>query len=101
MSSSGLTMSSARIFPAYRRTGRGFIYALDATYGLIYIYDTDSNLIAAFGGGRGLGNQEGTFSAANSIALSGSRLMVADSLTNAVTVFELTAYGACSCRRSS
>ena len=80
-------------FSGIQADGRGFIYALDATYGLIYIYDTDSNLIAAFGGGRGLGNQEGTFSAANSIALSGSRLMVADSLTNAVTVFELTAYG--------
>lgn len=80
-------------FSGIQADGRGFIYALDGTYGLIYIYDTDSNLIAAFGGGRGLGNQEGTFSAANAIALSGSRLMVSDSRTNAVTVFELTEYG--------
>lgn len=40
-------------FSGIQADGRGFIYALDATYGLIYIYDTDSNLIAAFGGGRG------------------------------------------------
>lgn len=72
---------------------RGFIYALDTTYGLIYIYDTNSTMIAAFGGGKGLGNQMGTFASANAMALSGTRLMVADSVTNMVTVFSLTDYG--------
>lgn len=80
-------------FNSIQADGRGFIYALDETYGLLYIYDTECNLIAAFGGGRGLGTQTGVFSKACSIALSGSRLMVADSLRNTVTVFDLTEYG--------
>lgn len=73
--------------------GQGFIYALDKTYGLIYLYDTERNMIAAFGGGSGLGRQTGVFSSACAIALSGDRLMVADSLKNSVTVFKRTAYG--------
>ena len=71
----------------------GFIYALDATYGLIYIYDTESNLLCAFGGGRGQGRQKGVFADACGIAISGNRLMVADSLKNNITVFEQTDFG--------
>ena len=72
----------------------GYIYALDATYGLIYIYDTEGDLVAAFGGGRGQGTQLGTFASACSLAVSGSRIFVADSLNNSITVFERTDYGA-------
>ena len=73
--------------------GHGFIYALDSTYGLIYIYDTESNMITAFGGGRGLGRQKGVFSSANAMVLCDSKIMVADSLRNNITVFERTKFG--------
>lgn len=80
-------------FNGIEADGNGFIYALDATYGLIYIYDTDCNMIAAFGGGRGLGNKKGVFAAANSIALEDSRIMIADTLRNSVTVYNRTDFG--------
>lgn len=72
----------------------GFIYALDQSYGLIYVYDNKSNLIVAFGGGRGLGNQKGNFSNACSLAVYDSKIFVADSLKGTVTVFSCTDYGA-------
>lgn len=71
----------------------GYIYALDASLGLLYIYDTDSNLIAAFGGGNGQGGQTGNFSTACAMTMNGNRILVADSTRNSVTVFERTAYG--------
>lgn len=71
----------------------GFIYALDSTYGLIYVYDSDCNLITAFGGGKTGGNQAGVFSEATSMVYDDSRLMVADSMLNTITVFELTEFG--------
>ena len=73
--------------------GEGFIYALDKAFGLIYIYDTSGNILAAFGGGMGQGRQEGIFSSASSIAITGRRLMVSDSLRGSVTVFERTEFG--------
>lgn len=71
----------------------GFIYALDLTYGLIYIYDTDCNLITAFGGGRGEATQDGLFATANSIAIADDCLYVSDSQYNSVTVFKTTEFG--------
>ena len=71
----------------------GFIYALDSSFGIIYVYDSESNLITAFGGGNGSGEQKGTFSSACSLAVHGNRLYVADSVQNSVTVFERTEYG--------
>ncbi|MDR1891699.1 MAG: YIP1 family protein [Oscillospiraceae bacterium] len=88
-----LNVRKEQNFGGITADGRGFIYALDKTYGLIYIYDSSSNMIAAFGGGSGLGRQTGVFSSASALALSGSRLMVADSLKSSVTVFERTDYG--------
>lgn len=70
-----------------------FIYALDQTYGLIYLYDTDCNLITAFGGGRDTGSQLGVFSRPCAMALSEDRILIADSLLNTITVFEKTDYG--------
>ena len=71
----------------------GFIYALDLTYGLIYVYDADCNLLTAFGGGRGTGKQNGVFSSPISLAVCENRVYVADSLENSVTVFSLTDFG--------
>ena len=72
---------------------RGFIYALDKTFGLIYIYDTNSTLLAAFGGGRGLGEQAGTYRSPVALALADDALYVADSVTGTVTVYGRTAFG--------
>ena len=80
-------------FIGIQSNGDGLIYALDSAFGLIYIYDTESHMIAAFGGGIGQGKQEGTFSAACSIALSGSRVLVADNIKGNITVFETTEFG--------
>lgn len=80
-------------FVSIQADSDGYIYALDATYGLLYIYDGQGTLIAGFGGGRGQGEQLGTFVSACSLAVSGSRILVADSLNNSITVFERTAYG--------
>lgn len=72
---------------------RGFIYALDSTYGLIYIYDQQCSLISVFGGGYGKGEQRGVFSEACAMAFNGSGLIVADSLRDTVTVWNLTDFG--------
>ena len=80
-------------FESIQVDGRGFIYALDITYGLIYIYDTDCNLLTAFGGGRENGTQKGVFSSAISMAVSENKVYVADSQANSVTVFSLTEFG--------
>lgn len=71
----------------------GFIYALDLTYGLIYVYDTDCNLLTAFGGGRGTGKQNGIFASPVSLAVYADRVYVADSSENCVTVFSMTDFG--------
>ena len=71
----------------------GFIYALDSSYGFIYVYDNRSNLIAAFGGGRGLGNQKGTYISANSITYANGKLLVSDSFNHNITVYSKTSFG--------
>lgn len=71
----------------------GFIFALDDTYGLIYVYDGECSLVNGFGGGVGAGDQLGTFHTPVSLAVHGTSLLVADSYTCSVTVFTLTPYG--------
>ena len=71
----------------------GFIYVLDQTFGLVYIYDDSCNMLGAFGGGFGEGDAVGLFAKAESIAVNGDDLLVVDSVNNAVTVFKLTEYG--------
>lgn len=72
----------------------GYIYALDSTYGFVYIYDADCNLLSAFGGGVEQGDEMGLFSKAIAMCLNGDQVVVGDSETGRVTVFEMTEYGA-------
>ena len=72
---------------------KNMIYALDKTYGLIYVYDSQCNLITAFGGGRGLGTRKGTFTSVVSITVSNDKIFVADNQNNSVSVFSLTDFG--------
>lgn len=71
----------------------GYIYALDSTYGRVYIYDSDCNLLTALGGGAGAGEQIGTFKNANYIAVFKDRIFVTDYTANTVTVFKRNEYG--------
>lgn len=73
--------------------GDGYIYALDNTYGLIYVYDNECRLLGAFGGGRGEATVKGAFTDATDLCFSNGRLMVCDAGTGTVTVFEKTAFG--------
>ena len=71
----------------------GFIYGLDATYGRVFVYDENCNLITAFGGGMGIGNQLGTFVKAAEMAIFGEDVLVLDSEKNTITVFKLSDFG--------
>ena len=70
-----------------------FIYALDQTYGLIYVYDSECNMLCGFGGGASNSNQKGIFSKAVSLTIHNEAILVADYDNSSVTVFELTEYG--------
>ncbi len=71
----------------------GYIFALDTGHGRIYIYDSECNLMSAFGGGIGKGNELGLFDKPVAIALNGNELLVADVNSFSFTVFESTEYG--------
>lgn len=71
----------------------GNIFALDNTYGRIYVYDRECNLLCAFAGGMGESNENGTFVNPNDIAVSGNKLYVSDETLNSVTIFKLNSYG--------
>lgn len=71
----------------------GFIYAIDSTYGHIFVYDNKCNSFAVFGGGFSAGTQDGTFIRPESVAVYGDMLYVLDSNGASVTSFKLTEYG--------
>lgn len=71
----------------------GYMYALDDTYGKIYMYDQNCNLVSVFGGGVKSGTQLGTFQNAVSVTTVGTDLLVADAGTASVTLFKLTDFG--------
>ena len=71
----------------------GFVYAVENTYGHIFVYDNMCNSFAVFGGGFGAGDQVGTFVRPESVAVHGDNLYVLDSLGASVTAFRLTEYG--------
>ncbi len=71
----------------------GYMYILDNTYGLVYVYDEECNIITAFGGGIGGGEQHGLFTSATSLALNGDHIMVSDGKSGSLTVFAPTDFG--------
>lgn len=71
----------------------GFIYAVDSTYGKVFVYDNECNTLSIFGGGMGTGNQAGTFVMPEALEVIGGRVLVVDSQTNRLTVFKMTGYG--------
>ena len=70
-----------------------FIFALDTGHGRIFVYDSECNLMSAFGGGIGSGNQLGLFDAPIAITLNGDDVIIADKDSCSFTVFASTEYG--------
>ena len=71
----------------------GFLYALDSTYGHIFVYDQNNNNLGVFGSGSREGIQNGSFTDAIAIAVNGDDVLVADGTLNTVSIFECTEYG--------
>ena len=71
----------------------GFIYAVDAKFGRIMVYDKYGVMICAFGGGLEEGSNKGTFKKPSSIHIDGDLLYVVDSLKHSVAVFRVTDFG--------
>lgn len=72
---------------------QGYIFALESTYGKIYVYDRDCNLVTVFGGGAGSGTQLGTFVNAVTMTVMNNDVLVADAETGMITVFSPTDFG--------
>lgn len=71
----------------------GFFYIVDSTYGRVFWYDSENNLICVFGGSMAADKQKGTFNFPGAIAVNGTDIAVSDSMKDCVTVFGLTEYG--------
>ena len=71
----------------------GFFYIVDSSYGRVYWYDEECNLMGVFGGSMGTGTQKGTTQYAKGVALNGLDVMVFDDTKNTVNIFGLTDYG--------
>ena len=75
--------------------GDGFIFALESTFGKVFLYDSECRMLTAFGGGMHEGTQDGMFVNASGMALldNGGRVLVSDKTNNNLTVFRLNDYG--------
>ncbi len=72
----------------------GYIYALDQTYGKVFVYSQNCELLTVIGGGVKLGTQKGTFETAVALAVYEDTIYVLDSVKGNVTVFTMNEYGA-------
>lgn len=70
-----------------------YIFALETGHGKVYVYDSECNLMSAFGGGIGSGDQLGLFGKPCAITLNGDDVIIADSNSFSFTVFQPTEYG--------
>lgn len=70
-----------------------YIFALDTGNGYVYIYDSQCNLLSAFGGGISDGNREGVFEKAVALATNKDMVVVADKDKKSLTIFKTTEYG--------
>ncbi len=67
-----------------------FVFALDSTRGRIFMYDTEGNMIFAFGG---KGSQKGTFTLPSAVETRDDEVLVLDKSKASLTVFRPTTYG--------
>ena len=59
----------------------------------IYTYDSNGNLLFAFGDNDASGKMLGTFSTVEAITYQGDKMLILDKKTNSITVFNRTEYG--------
>lgn len=71
-----------------------YIFALDRGNGFIYVYDSQCNLLSAFGGGFSGGKRLGVFKDPVALTFNKDSIIVADSEKKSITVFSSTEYGA-------
>lgn len=71
----------------------GYIYALDQTYGKVFVYSQSCELLTVIGGGVKEGVQKGTFENAVAVAVFNDTIYVLDSVKGNVTVFGMNEYG--------
>lgn len=71
----------------------GYIYVLDSTYGRIFVYDSESKLLCAFGSGDKEGEQKGSFKELTAITLHDEKILACDKAKGTITVFGMTDYG--------
>ena len=71
----------------------GYIYALDQTYGKVFVYTDNCELLTVFGGGVKKGEQKGTFTNAVAVTVANGRIYVLDSAKGSITQFILNEYG--------
>ncbi len=73
----------------------GYIYALESSYGKVFVYDSETRVVTVFGGGMGIGDQLGTFVEASAIILKddGNQVLISDADTGYITVFNINEYG--------
>jgi sugar lactone lactonase YvrE len=69
----------------------GAYVCLDQKRGRLFSYDSQGNMLYAFGG---IGNREGCFIVPSALDHQGSSLFVLDSMLGSLTRFDLTGYGA-------
>ncbi len=72
-----------------------YIHLLDTSYGRIYVYDTECNLLNAFGGGiqKFITQQEGTFRAASAITSMDGVIYVLDTVKAGIVSYKINDYG--------
>ncbi len=71
----------------------GYIYALDNTYGKVFVYSENCELLTVFGGGVQKGNQKGTFENAVALRVFDDKIFVLDGNKGCLTVFSVNEYG--------
>lgn len=73
----------------------GFIYALESRYDKVFLYDDECRLLTVFGGGMGKGTQKGSFINACAMVIknNGDEVLIADSTTGFITIFNINEYG--------
>ena len=69
---------------------QGFITTLDNTWKRLFQYSEEGELLYVFGGA---GTAEGTFDEVGTVAASGDRIVVSDTLYNTLTVLKPTSFG--------
>lgn len=73
-------------------TENGYIYALDRTYGKVFVYDKSCNNVTVFGSSDGSSVYDGTFKYVTDILSVNGEILVTDSENKNITVFKPTDY---------